>query len=49
MNKCEKAYMNILGKMVVIRTEKGGKAIVGLNSICLLAKKLGLCIENYQC
>ena len=46
---CEKASVNIIGKIAVIRSERGGKAIVGVHNLCSVAKKLGLCIENYRC
>lgn len=46
---CEKAVVSILGKMVIIRTERGGKAIVGVHNLCTLAKRLGLCLEGYSC
>ncbi|MEM0371536.1 MAG: hypothetical protein QXG46_03215 [Ignisphaera sp.] len=49
VDKCEKASVNILGKIAVIRTERKGKAIVGLNSLCTIAKRLGLCIDGYKC
>lgn len=46
---CERASVSVLGKMAVIKSERGGKAIVGLSSICSMAKRLGLCLDNYQC
>ena len=47
--KCEKATVKIIGKAAIIRTERGSKALVGLDMLCTIAKKLNLCIENYKC
>lgn len=47
--KCEKAEVILLGKIAIIRAKGGGKALVGLHNICALAKRLGLCFENYDC
>lgn len=46
---CEKATVTNLGKMIIIRTEKGGKAIVGVHNLCSIAKRLGICLEDYRC
>jgi len=47
--KCEKAWVKILGKSAVIATERGAKAVVPLAKLCEYAKRLDLCIENYDC
>ncbi|MEL9939572.1 MAG: hypothetical protein QW632_03320 [Ignisphaera sp.] len=47
--RCEKASVKIMGKVAIIRTERGSKALVGADDLCDLAKKLGLCLENYNC
>lgn len=48
-SNCEKATVNILGKMAILRTERGGKAIVGIRNLCSIAKRLGICLEDYRC
>jgi len=47
--KCEKAVVKTIGKVAIIRTERGSKALVGIETLCNLAKKLNLCLENYNC
>ncbi|MCI4438159.1 MAG: hypothetical protein JHC33_15235 [Ignisphaera sp.] len=46
---CEKATVKIVGKIAILRTERGSKALVSVEALCNLAKKLNLCIENYNC
>ncbi|MCC6058400.1 MAG: hypothetical protein LM568_05755 [Desulfurococcaceae archaeon] len=46
---CEKAEVAILGKVAVIRTKSGGKALIGVHNLCSIAKRLKLCFENYKC
>ncbi len=48
-SKCEKAYIKVIGRSAVIRTERGSKALVSLENLCRYAQRLGLCIENYKC
>jgi len=47
--KCERARVKIIGKSAVIVTERGSKALVGLHILCNIAKRLNLCLENYEC
>lgn len=46
---CERTTVKIVGKTAILKGEKGSKAIVGVDSLCLLAKRLNLCLENYKC
>jgi hypothetical protein len=46
---CEKTTIKIVGKTAILKSEKGFKAIVGVDNLCSLAKRLNLCLENYKC
>ncbi|MEM1644514.1 MAG: hypothetical protein QXL96_01370 [Ignisphaera sp.] len=48
-SRCEETKVVVLGKMAIIKTKSGGKALVGSHNLCVLAKRLGLCFENYDC
>ncbi len=47
--ECERAKVKIVGKVAIIETERGARAMVGLHLLCSLAKRLKLCLENYEC
>lgn len=49
VDMCEKAEVVILGKIAVVRTKNGGKALIGVHNLCSIAKRLNLCFENYKC
>lgn len=46
---CEKISVKIIGKTAILKNEKGFKAIVGVDTLCTLAKRLNLCLDNYKC
>jgi len=48
-DSCEKASIKIIGRVAILRSEKGSKALVGIENLCNLAKKLNICLENYNC
>ncbi len=47
--ECERARVKIIGKTAIIITERGARAMMGLHLLCKLAKRLKLCLENYEC
>lgn len=59
LSSCEKAKVKLLGvdsakqgkapKLFVIETERGSKAVVGASKLCEIAKRLNLCLENFDC
>jgi hypothetical protein len=46
---CEKAFVKIIGRVAILRSERGSKALIGVENLCSLAKKLNICLENYSC
>ncbi|MEM0228417.1 MAG: hypothetical protein QXJ56_03090 [Ignisphaera sp.] len=46
---CEKTSVKIIGRTAILKGEKGSKAIVGVDTLCSLAKRLNLCLDNYKC
>ncbi|MCS7112133.1 MAG: hypothetical protein N3D82_04120 [Ignisphaera sp.] len=46
---CEKTSVKIVGRTAILKSERGFKAIVGADTLCILAKRLNLCLENYKC
>ncbi|MDT7888951.1 MAG: hypothetical protein RQ885_08255 [Desulfurococcales archaeon] len=47
--ECLEAEVYISGKMAMITTKDGKKAVVPLRILCELAKRFGICYKNYKC
>ena len=47
--ECERARVKIIGRVAIIETERGSRAMIGVHLLCDLAKRLKLCLENYEC
>jgi len=47
--KCLKARVKLIGRTAIITTENGAKAMMGIHVLCQIAKRLNLCLENYEC
>jgi hypothetical protein len=49
IGSCEKVNVKVIGRVAILRSERGSKALVGIENLCTLAKKLNICLENYDC
>ncbi len=47
--ECIRARVKLIGRAAIIETEHGAKALVNIKNLCLYAKRLNLCLENYEC
>lgn len=47
--KCEEAYVEIKGRTIILRTERGALALIPEQEICEVARRFNLCIKNYKC
>ncbi len=43
------AEVYIAGKMAMITTRDGKRAVVPLRILCDMAKRFGICYKNYRC
>jgi len=46
---CVEADVAVVGKMAMITTRDGKRAVVPLRILCDVAKRFGLCYRNYRC
>ena len=46
---CVEADVVVMGKMAMITTSNGKKAVVPLRILCDVARRFGLCYRNYRC
>lgn len=49
MSSCVEAEVSIMGRMAVITTKDGKKAVVPLRIVCEMARRFNICYKNYKC
>jgi len=49
MDRCIEAEVSIMGRMAVITTRDGKRAVVPLRMLCEMARRFNICYRNYKC